>query len=109
MNRQQKIKREMENKILNAKIQKYVMAERQTIFVETILILMFVLKNEYNFGQKRTKKLIQRFLDNMCDFKLGYFTREMLEETIEKELKIDIEEFLKEEMAKTDERFRQQR
>lgn len=45
----------------------------------------------------------------MCDFKLGYYTREMLEETIEKELKIDIEEFLKEEMAKTDERFRQQR
>lgn len=36
----------MENKILNAKIQKYVMAERQTIFVETILILMFVLKLE---------------------------------------------------------------
>lgn len=44
VNRQQKIRQEMENKILNAKIQKYVMAERQTIFVETILILMFVLK-----------------------------------------------------------------
>ena len=33
MNRQQKIKREMENKILNAKIQKYVMAERQAITI----------------------------------------------------------------------------
>lgn len=109
MNRQQKIKREMENKILNAKIQKYVMAERQTIFVETILISLFVFVRNCIHFSKRTKKLIQRFLDNMCDFKLGYYTREMLEETIEKELKIDIEEFLKEEMAKTDERFRQQR
>lgn len=42
----------------------------------------------------------------MTDFKLGtYYTRPMLIETLETELKINIDQFIRNEVAKTYERF----
>lgn len=35
------------------KMQGYIIKERQTVFIESILILMYCLRNDYNFGQKR--------------------------------------------------------
>ena len=49
MNKQQKIRREM----AQMKMQGYIIKERQTVFIESILILMYCLRNDYNFGQKR--------------------------------------------------------
>lgn len=88
------------------KMQSYIIKERQTVFIESILILMYCLRNDYNFGQKRVMEFISNFLDNMTDFKLGkYYNKKMLIETLEKELKLNIEEFIKNEVAKTYDRF----
>lgn len=102
MNKQQKIRREM----AQMKMQGYIIKERQTVFIESILILMYCLRNDYNFGQKRVMDFISKFLDNMTDFKLGkYYTRPMLIETLETELSLNVEEFIKSEVLKTYERF----
>lgn len=102
MDKQQRIRREM----AQMKMQGYIIKERQTVFIESILILMYCLRNDYNFGQKRVMEFISKFLDNMTDFKLGkYYSKEMLIETLEKELKLNIDEFIKNEVAKTYDRF----
>lgn len=102
MSKQQKIRREM----AQMKMQNYIIKERQTVFIESILILMYCLRNDYNFGQKRVMEFISKFLDNMTDFKLGkYYNKKMLIETLEDELKLNVEEFIKNEVAKTYDRF----
>ena len=102
MNKQQRIRREMERH----KMANYIAKERQDVFIQSILILMYTLRNDYSFGQKRVMNFISKFLDNMTDFKLGkYYTREMLIETLETELSLNVEEFIKSEVLKTYERF----
>lgn len=102
MNKQQKIRREMERH----KMANYIAKERQDVFIQSILILMYTLRNDYNFGQKRVMDFISNFLDNMTDFKLGkYYTRPMLIETLETELSLNVEQFIKSEVLKTYERF----
>ena len=102
MNKQQRVRREMERH----KMANYIAKERQDVFIQSILILMYTLRNDYNFGQKRVMDFISKFLDNMTDFKLGkYYTRPMLIETLESELSLNVEEFIKNEVLKTYERF----
>lgn len=102
MNKQQRVRREMERH----KMANYIAKERQDVFIQSILILMYCLRNDYNFGQKRVMEFISKFLDNMTDFKLGkYYNKKMLIETLETELKLNIEEFIKNEVAKTYDRF----
>lgn len=102
MNKQQRVRREMERH----KMANYIAKERQDVFIQSILILMYTLRNDYNFGQKRVMDFISNFLDNMTDFKLGkYYTRPMLIETLESELSLNVEEFIKSEVLKTYERF----
>ena len=67
---------------------------------------MYCLRNDYNFGQKRVMEFVSKFLENMTDFKLGkYCNKKMLIETLENELKLNVEEFIKNEVAKTYDRF----
>lgn len=102
MNKQQRVRFEIEKH----KMANYIAKERQDVFIQSILILMYTLRNDYNFGQKRVMDFISNFLDNMTDFKLGtYYTRPMLIETLETELKINIDQFIRNEVAKTYERF----
>ena len=102
MNKQQRVRREMERH----KMANYIAKERQDVFIQSILILMYTLRNDYSFGQKRVMDFISKFLDNMTDFKLGkYYTREMLIETLETELSLNVEQFIKSEVLKTYERF----
>lgn len=102
MNKQQRIRREMERH----RMANYIVQERQDVFIQSILIIMYTLRNDYKFGQKRTMEFIEKFLTNMTDFKLGkYFTREMLIETLENELNLNMDQFIKSEVAKCYERF----
>lgn len=102
MNKQQRVRFEMEK----LKMANYIANERQDIFIQCILIMMYTLRNDYSFGQKRVIEFIEKFLSNMTDFKLGtYYTRPMLIETLETELKINIDQFIRNEVAKTYERF----
>lgn len=102
MNKQQRVRREMERH----KMANYIAKERQDVFIQSILIMMYTLRNDYNFGQKRVMDFISKFLDNMTDFKLGkYYTRPMLIETLETELSLNVEQFIKSEVLKTYERF----
>lgn len=102
MNKQQRISFEIEKR----KMANYIAKERRDVFIQSILILMYTLRNDYSFGQKRVMDFISKFLDNMTDFKLGkYYTREMLIETLETELSLNVEQFIKSEVAKTYERF----
>ena len=102
MNKQQRVRREMERH----KMANYIAKERQDVFIQSILILMYTLRNDYSFGQKRVMDFVSKFLDNMTDFKLGkYYTRPMLIETLESELSLNVEQFIKSEVAKTYERF----
>lgn len=102
MNKQQRVRFEMEK----LKMANYIASERQDIFIQCILIMMYTLRNDYSFGQKRVIEFIEKFLSNMTDFKLGtYYTRPMLIETLETELKINIDQFIRNEVAKTYECF----
>lgn len=102
MNKQQRVRFEMEK----LKMANYIASERQDIFIQCILIMMYTLRNDYSFGQKRVIEFVEKFLSNMTDFKLGkYYTRPMLIETLETELSLNVEEFIKSEVLKTYERF----
>lgn len=102
MNKQQRVRFEMEK----LKMANYIASERQDIFIQCILIMMYTLRNDYSFGQKRVIEFIEKFLNNMTDFKLGaYYTRPMLIETLETELKLNIDQFIRNEVAKTYDRF----
>ena len=102
MNKQQRVRFEMEK----LKMANYIANERQDIFIQCILIMMYTLRNDYSFGQKRVIEFVEKFLSNMTDFKLGkYYTRPMLIETLETELSLNVEEFIKSEVLKTYERF----
>lgn len=99
MNKQQKVRREMERH----RMANYIVQERQDVFIQSILIIMYTFEE---WLQKRTMEFIEKFLTNMTDFKLGkYFTREMLIETLEKELNLNMDQFIKSEVAKCYERF----
>lgn len=73
--------------------------EKKVMFVDCALAIACNLRVNYGYGKKRLIDFLDRYLDVTLDWRSGrYYDREMMLETLQKELGFDFESYMVEQM-----------